>query len=82
MSARAGWVIYGRRECGLCEEMADAVLALSGGRVDPARVDVDDDPELARRYGADVPVLCLDDEVVCRHFVDPDRLGRALDADT
>jgi hypothetical protein len=41
-------------------------------------VEIDDDPELVRRYGADIPVLCLDGEVVCRHFLDADRLAAAL----
>jgi hypothetical protein len=72
-------VVYGRRDCALCDEMAEAVLALAGGRVRLSIVDIDDDQELSRRFSADVPVLCLGEEVVCRHFLDPDRLQRLLD---
>jgi predicted thioredoxin/glutaredoxin len=41
-------------------------------------VDVDSDPELARRHGLNIPVLLLDGTVVCRHRLDPDELARLL----
>lgn len=41
-------------------------------------VDVDSDPQLARRYGLDVPVLLLDGLKVCQHHFDPDELRRLL----
>jgi len=41
-------------------------------------VDVDSDPELARRHGLNVPVLLLDGAVVCRHRLDPAELKRLL----
>lgn len=41
-------------------------------------VDVDSDPELARRYGLNVPVLLLDGTVVCRHRLDAAELLRLL----
>ncbi|NGX16748.1 hypothetical protein G6032_10310 [Wenzhouxiangella sp. XN24] len=44
------------------------------------RVEIDDDPELMGRFGRDVPVLALDDEVVCKHFLDTARLHAALRA--
>lgn len=73
-------VLYGRAVCGLCEEMADAVLAIAGDRVRLVRVDIDDDPALQSRYSADVPVLCLGEEVVSRHVLDRARLRHLLDA--
>ncbi len=60
--------------------MADAVVAAAGNRVRLRRVDIDGDPALAEKWSADVPVLCLDDEVVSRHFLDPERLHRILEA--
>lgn len=69
-----------RRECELCEEML-AALARLGERVQLppiAVVDVDTDPELARRYGLNVPVLLLDGSVVCRHRLDAAELMRLL----
>lgn len=41
-------------------------------------VDVDSDPELARRYGLDIPVLLLDDVRVCQHRLDSSELLRLL----
>jgi hypothetical protein len=41
-------------------------------------VDVDADPELTRRFGLHVPVLLLDEIVVCRHRLDADELKRLL----
>ncbi len=41
-------------------------------------VDVDSDPQLARRHGLHVPVLLLDGTVVCRHRLDSAELLRLL----
>ena len=41
-------------------------------------LDVDSDPELARRYGFDIPVLLLDGVKVCQHHLDRDELRRLL----
>jgi hypothetical protein len=43
-------------------------------------VDVDSDPELARRHGLHIPVLLLDSTVVCRTRLDVDELVRLLRA--
>jgi len=40
--------------------------------------DVDADPELTRRFGLNVPVLLLDETVVCRHHLDANELKRLL----
>lgn len=71
-------VIYTRRDCSLCETMAAGVRAALGPAAPLAMVEIDDDPVLLKRFGVDVPVLCLDDEVVCKHFLDADRLRAAL----
>lgn len=71
-------VIYTRRDCSLCETMEAGVRAAAGAGVTVTMVEIDDDPELCGRFGADVPVLCLDDEVVCKHFLDAERLRAAL----
>ncbi|MBV8783708.1 MAG: glutaredoxin family protein [Gammaproteobacteria bacterium] len=41
-------------------------------------VDVDSDPLLRRRHGLDIPVLLLDESVVCRHRLDAAELARLL----
>ena len=72
--APPGLVIYTRRDCSLCEQMEAAVRATLGPAAGVALVEIDDDPQLVARFGRDVPVLCLDEEVICKHFLDPARL--------
>lgn len=69
--------LYGREACHLCERMA-AELAPYRERLglELEWVDVDTDPALARRFGADVPVLWAGDQELCRHFLDHDALLR------
>jgi predicted thioredoxin/glutaredoxin len=45
-------------------------------------VDVDSDPELARRHGLHIPVLLLDGTVVCRTRLDSVELARLLRRDS
>jgi hypothetical protein len=72
--------LLSRPDCALCDEFA-AELA-DFGRTTPLPelvfVDVDSDPQLARRYGLDVPVLLLDGIKVCQHHLDTDELRRLL----
>jgi hypothetical protein len=69
-----------RRDCQLCDEMLAELATL--GRQLPLPplelVDVDSDPQLKRRHGLEVPVLLLDDTVVCRHRLDRAELTRLL----
>jgi hypothetical protein len=52
--------LYGRKDCCLCDEMADVVDVVAGERgFGVVKVDVDDDPALAAAYGHEIPVLCL-----------------------
>jgi len=69
-----------REDCGLCEEMQSELELLGRTRTLPPLelVDVDSDPELARRHGLNVPVLLLDGTVVCRHRLDAPELLRLL----
>jgi hypothetical protein len=41
-------------------------------------VDVDSDPELARRYGLKVPVLLLDGSVICHYTLNSQELLRLV----
>lgn len=71
-------VIYTRRDCSLCEQMEAGVRKVLGPKARLAMIEIDDDPALVKRFGPDVPVLCLDDEVVCKHFLDTERLQNAF----
>jgi len=69
-----------RTGCDLCDEMLAELQALGRTLTLPPLqvVDVDSDPDLQRRYGVHVPVLLLDDTVVCRHRLDVPELRRLL----
>ena len=71
-----------RQGCELCDEMLVELEALGRTQALPpiSVVDVDSDPELARRYGLNVPVLLLDGTPVCRHRLDSVELSRLLRA--
>jgi Glutaredoxin-like domain (DUF836) len=72
--------LLSRPDCTLCEEFAAELAPLARELGLPAAqwVDVDGDPQLARRYGLDIPVLLLDGAKVCQHRLDPDELRRLL----
>lgn len=38
--------------------------------------DIDSDPLLRQRYHREVPLLALNEEIICRHTPDMDRLTR------
>lgn len=55
-----------RHGCHLCEEMATAVAEFDAElALEP--IDIERDAELAKRFGALVPVLAEGDQVIC-HF--------------
>ncbi|HEX7115011.1 MAG TPA: glutaredoxin family protein [Steroidobacter sp.] len=74
------WTVYSRAECSLCEQMLEELARLIGPEA--ARqvqvIDVDSDPELARRYGSKVPVLMADGEFVCAWRLDEQRVRAHL----
>lgn len=61
---------FTRRECPLCDK-ARAAIRASGVEVTIREVDIDDDPELRRRYTDDVPVIVIDGIEAFRHRLDP-----------
>jgi thioredoxin-like negative regulator of GroEL len=55
--------LYGRKDCCLCDQMAEVVAVVAAERgFDVVKVDVDDDPALAAAYGHEIPVLCAGSE--------------------
>lgn len=60
--------LYSRPGCGLCGEMKQ-VLLRRGYQV--REVNIDDDPELKKRYRVDIPVAVLaDGTVLAKHRLD------------
>ncbi len=69
--------LYARDGCHLCEEMAHA-LGRHRSRLGFSMkiIDIDGDPDLARRYGHEVPVLMAGETEICRHVFDERALFR------
>jgi thiol-disulfide isomerase/thioredoxin len=76
------FTLYSRSYCHLCQEMADALQALSS----PAQpfcveiIDVDADPALVAKYDELVPVLFGDPDgpELCHYFLDEGKVKRYL----
>src|SRR5680860_437262 len=69
--------VFTRRGCGLCVAVERAVAA-EAGRATVTLVDIDNDPELTRRYHVRVPVVLVDGVEVAEVQVVPGVVRRAL----
>ena len=79
MDALNSWVVYSRPGCELCQTFMVELAELLGSRADRVRVvDVDENDEIARKYGERIPVLTIDDEFVCAYRLDRTRVERYL----
>jgi Cft2 family RNA processing exonuclease len=69
-----------RTGCDLCDTMHEELARLAHEQALPplTLVDVDADPDLRRRYGLKVPVLLLDDDLVCFGRLDRGELLRLV----
>ncbi len=74
------WTVYMRPGCTLCEALlADLALVLGPETSAAVQVvDISDDDDLERLYGARVPVVTADGEVVCAYYLDRDRVEAYL----
>lgn len=63
-------ILYTRQDCSLCDKAKEAIRR-SGAAVTLREVDIDDDPELRRRYTNDLPVIVVDGVEAFRHRVEP-----------
>ncbi len=73
--------LFGRIGCHLCDE-AEEVLRRAALQfpLDLVKVDVDSDPDLARRYANQIPVVTINGRKWSKFHVDPRRLRRKLAA--
>jgi glutaredoxin len=70
-SAKAKVVIYTRPGCHLCDEAKSEIArADCPDLFQLEEVNIDDDPELARRYGYDIPVVTINGAHVFKHRLD------------
>lgn len=72
-------MLLSRPECHLCDAAREVLQRIQRDvEFELAEVDVDSDPELARRYGADIPVVFVDNREAARHRVEPGSILSAL----
>jgi thiol-disulfide isomerase/thioredoxin len=73
-------VVVSREGCHLCEQMLEQLAELERAAAIPAVtvVDVDSDPDLVRQFGLKVPVLLLDNSVICHYTLNSNELLRLL----
>ncbi|MGM0553744.1 MAG: glutaredoxin family protein [Pseudomonadota bacterium] len=63
--------LYHREGCGLCDQMLAELSDLKSRYTFALEiVDIDEDPELRERFNVLVPVLAVDDDILCCHFLD------------
>lgn len=73
------WVLYVREGCHLCEQFLVELSIDLGPAVEVLRlVDVDQDADLAVRFGLRVPVLEAGGVVLCEGVYDAPRVRQAL----
>ncbi|HPQ96395.1 MAG: glutaredoxin family protein [Thiothrix sp.] len=72
--------VYHRVGCHLCDQMVASLIRLQG-EMDFGfeLVDIDRNEKLRKRYDVDVPVVALDDEVLCCHFFDEESIRQAIE---
>lgn len=69
--------LYTRRECPLCDKAKEAMRA-SGINIRIEEIDIDNDPELRRRYKNDIPVVCIGNAEIFRHRTTPEEFARLV----
>jgi hypothetical protein len=73
------FLLYSREGCHLCELMAEELAGvLAGSDASFELVDVDADPGTRVRWGHKIPVLLLDNELVCHGSLDAEEVHKAL----
>lgn len=72
-------VVYSRADCCLCDEaLAEIERARRASSFELRVVDVDTDPELAARYGHEVPVVEVDGRKAFKFRLSAEQLLRRL----
>jgi thiol-disulfide isomerase/thioredoxin len=81
MTSGAGFILYGRAWCHLCEDMrAELEPIAQRFGVGIEWIDIDEDPALEARYNEWVPVLMLDGRELCHYRLDAGAVETALKA--
>ncbi|MGV6859432.1 MAG: glutaredoxin family protein [bacterium] len=79
MKGRSGFTVLVRQGCHLCDDLVFELQQLDGVESLPLTlVDIDREAPLQTRYNADVPVLFFNGQELCKHFLDPVAVKKAL----
>ncbi|NDH49754.1 MAG: glutaredoxin family protein [Proteobacteria bacterium] len=67
-------IIYSRQDCHLCEKLEDELRSVYKDLLDILMVDIDEDINLKKLYGLEIPVLMINNERITLHPVDHDQI--------
>ena len=71
--------LYSRTGCHLCEDMEQALPELATELDFNAEIVlIDNNNELEQAWGTKVPVLTIDDDIICEYFLDKVALSAAI----
>ncbi len=73
------FILYSRSNCPLCEAMEDELRPfIEKYGITVNRQYIDNEAALQKLYGDKVPVLTLNDEILCHYFLDTETLLKAI----
>jgi hypothetical protein len=73
------FILFSRSSCPLCEAMEDELRPfIEKYGITVKRQYIDNEPALQVLYGDKVPVLMLDEKILCHYFLDADVLNQTL----
>ena len=67
-------IIYSRQDCHLCEKLGDELRSVYKDLLNILMIDIDEDINLKKLYGLEIPVLMINNERITLHPVDHDRI--------
>ena len=71
--------LFYREGCHLCDQMlAELSPYINLANVNLERIDIDEHPVWLSRYNALIPVLHVNDEPICKYYLDKQRLEAYL----
>jgi len=73
------FTLFYREGCYLCDQMlAELTPYINQSNVNLQRIDIDEDPVWLSRYNSLIPVLHVNDEPICKYYLDKERLETYL----
>jgi len=73
--------LYSKPGCHLCDEMkADILKIASGQDLEIDEVNINDDVNLAEKYGTKIPLLELNGRMISKYRLDVERIRKLFDS--